>query len=243
MKFQRVKDIALGAIVATLVMGTAPAAFAKVANINIPVQYNNIKVVVDGKELSTSKEPFIYDGTTYLPLRAVAEAVGMNVTWDAATKTANLTSGSKVEVPRPVEPPVETKQEEQPVKKEEGLVGTVDKKTNIDEQGVKIKCTSVKENYGSFGGIELDFSITNSTSSEYIIYVNEMTINGKKMNGSIYSNVLDDRTAKETMHIWGKDLKEAGIEKLNEIRISFHASNADDYWGSFDTNELVVKFK
>jgi len=92
MKFQRAKDIALGAIVATLVVGTAPVAFAKVANMNIPVQYNNIKVVVDGKELSTSKEPFVYDGTTYLPLRAVAEAVGMDVTWDAATKTANFTA-------------------------------------------------------------------------------------------------------------------------------------------------------
>lgn len=90
MKMNRLKDFVAGALVTTLVLGTAPMAFAKVANMNIPVQYNNIKIVVDGKQLSTSKEPFIYDGTTYLPIRAVAEAVGKDVTWDAATKTAYL---------------------------------------------------------------------------------------------------------------------------------------------------------
>ncbi len=242
MKFQRAKDIALGAIVATLVMGTAPAAFAKVANMNIPVQYNNIKVVVDGKELSTSKEPFIYDGTTYLPLRAVAESVGMDVRWDAATKTANLTS-EKTEATNPVEPPVEAKEEERPEKKEEGLVGTVDKKTNIDEQGLKIKCTSVKENYGYSGGIELDFSFTNSTSMHYSVSCNEISINGKKVQGFVYADLLDDRTTKETMHIYGKELKDAGIEKINEIQINFQVLNHDDWLDGFDTNDMVIKFK
>ena len=90
MKFQRIKDVCLGATVAALVMGAAPAAYAKVANMDIPVMFNNIKIVVDGKELKTDKEPFIYEGTTYLPVRAVGEAVGKNVTWDAASKTVIL---------------------------------------------------------------------------------------------------------------------------------------------------------
>lgn len=90
MKFQRMKDVCLGATVAALVMGAAPAAYAKVANMDIPVMFNNIKIVVDGKELKTDKEPFIYEGTTYLPVRAVGEAVGKNVTWDAASKTVIL---------------------------------------------------------------------------------------------------------------------------------------------------------
>ena len=56
MKFQRIKDVCLGATVAALVMGAAPAAYAKVANMDIPVMFNNIKIVVDGKELKTDKE-------------------------------------------------------------------------------------------------------------------------------------------------------------------------------------------
>ena len=55
MKFQRMKDVCLGATVAALVMGAAPAAYAKVANMDIPVMFNNIKIVVDGKELKTDK--------------------------------------------------------------------------------------------------------------------------------------------------------------------------------------------
>ncbi len=73
-----------------LLLWVKHAAYAKVANMDIPVMFNNIKIVVDGKELKTDKEPFIYEGTTYLPVRAVGEAVGKNVTWDAASKTVIL---------------------------------------------------------------------------------------------------------------------------------------------------------
>lgn len=79
-----------GALAASLVLCGSGVAFAKVANMSIPVSYNNIKVIVDGKELQTSKEPFTYEGTTYLPIRAVAEAVGKDVTWDGNTKTVYL---------------------------------------------------------------------------------------------------------------------------------------------------------
>ncbi len=90
MKFQRLKDMVFGAVVASMVLGSGTVAFAKVANMNIPVSFSNIKIIVDGKQLSTSKEPFTYNGTTYLPVRAVAEAVGKDVTWDGATKTVYL---------------------------------------------------------------------------------------------------------------------------------------------------------
>ncbi len=40
----------------------------------------------------TPAEPFIYNGTTYLPVRAVGEAVGKEVAWDNDTKTVTLTT-------------------------------------------------------------------------------------------------------------------------------------------------------
>lgn len=90
MKFQRLRDMIFGAVVASMVLGSGTVAFAKVANMNIPVSFSNIKIMIDGKQLNTSKEPFTYNGTTYLPVRAVAEAVGKDVTWDGATKTVYL---------------------------------------------------------------------------------------------------------------------------------------------------------
>ena len=58
--------------------------------------YNNIKITLNGNEIvpkdanGTMVEPFIIDGTTYLPVRALATALNLNVDWDGQTKTVVL---------------------------------------------------------------------------------------------------------------------------------------------------------
>ena len=64
------------------------AVFASGAWKNISVLENDITVVVDGKQISESN--FVYNDRTYLPLRAVAEAVGKEVTYDETTNTAYI---------------------------------------------------------------------------------------------------------------------------------------------------------
>lgn len=62
----------------------------------IEAVYNNIKIVVDGKEFTPKDpqgnivEPFISNGTTYLPVRAVANATGKEVYWDGNNYTVYL---------------------------------------------------------------------------------------------------------------------------------------------------------
>ncbi len=90
MKYHRIKDMVFGALIASILLCSGTSVFAKVTNMNIPVGYSNIKIVINGKQLNTSKEPFVYEGTTYLPVRDVAEAVGKQVTWDGNTKTVIL---------------------------------------------------------------------------------------------------------------------------------------------------------
>lgn len=91
---KRLQGAIIGFIVGALLTGSV--AVAKVATQSIQVNYNNIKVYKD-KQVCTLKdangnivEPFIYNGTTYLPVRAVAELAGMDVTWDNSTKTVYL---------------------------------------------------------------------------------------------------------------------------------------------------------
>ena len=61
--------------------------------------YKDIKISIDGQLIQPTDaqgnavDPFIIDGTTYLPLRAVAGALGCDVAWDGATGTITLTSG------------------------------------------------------------------------------------------------------------------------------------------------------
>lgn len=81
------------------------AIFAASFRKNITVDYMGIKLVVDGKEVIMGNdmagnkiEPFAYEGTTYLPVRALAEALGKNVQWDDATKTVFIGDGATAPV-------------------------------------------------------------------------------------------------------------------------------------------------
>lgn len=64
----------------------------------IDILYNDIKIISDGEALTpkdangNTVEPFIYNGTTYLPVRAIAEAFDKDVAWDGDTFTVTLTS-------------------------------------------------------------------------------------------------------------------------------------------------------
>ncbi|MDR1503418.1 MAG: copper amine oxidase N-terminal domain-containing protein, partial [Prevotella sp.] len=53
----------------------------------IPVTYRDIKIIIDGIEFTPKDangktvEPFIYNGTTFVPIRAISEAFGVEVGW------------------------------------------------------------------------------------------------------------------------------------------------------------------
>jgi hypothetical protein len=54
----------------------------------IEVIYDNLKYVVDGvQKVPTTGQGFIYQGTTYVPLRFAAEATGKEISWDGKNKT------------------------------------------------------------------------------------------------------------------------------------------------------------
>lgn len=91
------KGFVSGLAVATLVFGLgAPALAATVRQLN--ASYSGIKITMDGKEIVPTDasgavvEPFAVDGTTYLPVRAVANAMGLDVTWDGQTQTVKLST-------------------------------------------------------------------------------------------------------------------------------------------------------
>lgn len=64
--------------------------------------YNNIKITLDGKNVTPTDangnyvEPFTIDGTTYLPVRAISNALGINVDWNGNTNTVILSTQSNV---------------------------------------------------------------------------------------------------------------------------------------------------
>ena len=90
-KLTRTRILSL-VVVAGLRCGTALAASAVTTRV-IEANYMGIRIVVDGKEITPTDangnvvEPFASNGTTYLPVRAIGEALGKEVTWDGDTAT------------------------------------------------------------------------------------------------------------------------------------------------------------
>lgn len=58
--------------------------------------FKNIKIVLNGVQIDPKDasgnivEPFVSEGTTYLPVRAIANALGLDVKWDGETSTVYL---------------------------------------------------------------------------------------------------------------------------------------------------------
>ena len=93
------KNWIAGGVVLTLLAGTlAVPALASVGQKAVILDYNNIKVTLDGQPLTlhdahgNTVETFAIDGTTYLPVAALSQALGLKVSWDNNTKTVVLTS-------------------------------------------------------------------------------------------------------------------------------------------------------
>lgn len=85
-----------GVLVTILAIGMIGSAYAQTIKKTIEAEYRDIIIQINGKEISTvdtfgnTAEPFIVDGRTYLPVRAIGEALGLEVTWDDATSTVGL---------------------------------------------------------------------------------------------------------------------------------------------------------
>lgn len=97
---KKVRTTTLIIAVIAVMFGFAIGSQASTGNVQRTLSYNNIKITLNGTALSlkdgagNSVEPFIIDGTTYLPVRAVSEALGLNVDWDAQTHTVKLSNAN-----------------------------------------------------------------------------------------------------------------------------------------------------
>lgn len=86
-------------LVAALVLCLlATSVFAAAGAVQKTLTYRNIHITLDGETLTPTDaggkatEPFIMDDSVYLPVRAISEALGCEVSWDDAASTVRLLS-------------------------------------------------------------------------------------------------------------------------------------------------------
>ena len=89
---KRILSLALALV---LLVGTTVAANGWVKK---DVKYSDLTITIDGEKLDLSgeSEPFLLNDRTYAPVRALLEALGYDVQWDAATQTVIASSGAVV---------------------------------------------------------------------------------------------------------------------------------------------------
>lgn len=85
------KNYVSGVLTGVLAMYTIPTLAQQITK-SIEVSYRNIKIYADGNLVNTNgdNEAFIYNGTTYLPVRAVGEAFNKAVNWNGQTNSVYI---------------------------------------------------------------------------------------------------------------------------------------------------------
>ena len=87
---EKLKGIFIGVVIGMMLASTS---YAIVGTITKELTYNNIKITLNGNEVNPTDangnyaEPFIIEGTTYLPVRGIANVLGLHVDWDGESNT------------------------------------------------------------------------------------------------------------------------------------------------------------
>ncbi|MBR3059761.1 MAG: copper amine oxidase N-terminal domain-containing protein [Oscillospiraceae bacterium] len=122
---KKVRTFLVGFLSAVILMGLALPAIAAGSTVTWDSVFVGVNIVIDGEKLEPKDvngnpvDAVIYKGTTYLPVRAVAEALGVAVNWDGDTRTVYLG-----DVPAKPQPEPEKEPEPQPAAGNEDYIGT-----------------------------------------------------------------------------------------------------------------------
>ena len=100
-KLKDLKCICIGLVIGIIITSTTPVIADSIQQ-KIDVIINNVNIKINDETLANKNDNYtlangqkipysiLYKGTTYLPMRVVAESVGKDVSWDNATSTASI---------------------------------------------------------------------------------------------------------------------------------------------------------
>lgn len=93
MKTRKIRNVIAAALVLSLVLAIPATAALSKKTIEV---YTGASIYIDGVELHPTDvngdpvETFVYNGTTYVPLRAVSQSLGKAVSYDGATQSVYI---------------------------------------------------------------------------------------------------------------------------------------------------------
>ncbi len=83
----KIKYIVFLIIIAVTLLSLVSVSYAWQGKRTVEAWYGDIKIVCNGQQIYYDTEPFIVDGTTYVPLRMMSGIFNKDVSWDATNYT------------------------------------------------------------------------------------------------------------------------------------------------------------
>lgn len=144
---KKLKTMIIG-IVIGLLIGTAGTALA--AGETVQATFQKFVFKVNGQELHLEADPLVYRGTTYLPVRVVANMLGYDVTYKADSRAIEMVSMPEEKtLPRPAAAPQNKVQGVDPV---ETTMTThrIGEEFTLGDLTMKVNGITISDSYNEF---------------------------------------------------------------------------------------------
>lgn len=212
-----VGGLAAAMLCSSMLGGAIAANYQKQATLD----YTGIKIKLNGQMVTPKDangapvEPFAISGTTYLPVRGVASALGLEVGWDPATQTVILST---------------------PVENTSTASGTV----VMEKNGIKVTYLGIERNSESYGpDYKINLKVENFTEKSYTVQSRDVSLNGMMVESLMSETVAAGKAALTSIGVYSAD--EAGVTApitSAEFKLHIFGENWED---KFDSDPIVVK--
>jgi hypothetical protein len=217
-KLNNFKWFTLGMLVCLLAMTLIVPAFATSLTKTAQLVYNDINITMNGNAITpkdadgNTVEPFTIDGTTYLPVRAISNALGLSVGWDGNTKTVQLTNAQS----------------------------SPSGKVIYENGGVKITYLGISAMNSSMGGEEIKLYIENSSAKNYIVQIRDVSINGIMANPLFSCTVTAGKSAYDSIEFYNYELEDCNVTTISTAEFTFLIADADNLSSHTDSDVITV---
>lgn len=163
----RFKKVLVLSIILVLVLSTIAIAANEVYQKKLTATIGRIKLKVDGKDVTKEIEekykapPFVvkeFDSRSYIPVRAIAELMGMEVNWDDETHTAEIID-------------VKSKAYEEEIKKKDKEIAELKKEIKklkeevVEEDKLQVLEDKLNDKYGTYKDVNFDIVLKESKNN------------------------------------------------------------------------------
>lgn len=183
--------------------------------------YNGASIYIDGQRLNGA-DPIVINGTTYLPLRTIGEAMEMQVDWNGKTNTVNLTSAG--------------------VAANTGISQNVNQ-VIYNENGLKITFTGITAPKAGdiFKEHKINLKLENTSTKDYLVQVRDFSVNGVMMSELFSCTVTAGKTAIDSIDVFDSALTEKGLTAINDAEFNFYIANNDNWLENYESDTITVK--